>query len=279
MNDCLWSRLSRPLTLVALLAFVLTGCGGGDSSDGGLQLQAGERSPAIDGAQARFESPTDSVVVDSTNVGVVINVENFEMGAQTRTDRRTELANSNNGQHVHVIVDNEPYLANYESGTVFPLDSLAPGAHTLVTFPSRSYHESVKSETAYDVVNFFVGENFVIQDGGGTFPLEKDQPTIIYSRPKGSYSGAGAERIMFDFYLHNATLGPDSYKARYTVRMKDSQEELASLTLDEWAPAFMTGHGSGTYVITLELLDSEGNVVPGSFNTTQREVSIQKASS
>ena len=34
-------------------------------------------------------------------------------------------------------------------------------------------------------------------------------PLLTYSRPKGEYTGAGAESIMVDFYLTNATLGPN----------------------------------------------------------------------
>ena len=266
--------------LPLLLALLLVGCGGGASDTAsGVTITPGERSPAIEGAAARFASPQDSVVVDDPNVSVVVNVENFEAGTQTRTPRAEEIANSDNGQHTHVIVDNEPYLANYTPGEPFDIGTLEPGGHTLVTFPSRSYHEAVKSETAYDIVNFFVGENFTISEDGSTFPLDPSQPTIIYSRPKGSYSGAGAERIMMDFYLHNVSLSDDGYKARYTVRPADAAADadpLASITLTEWAPAFMAGLESGTYILRLELIDADGNVVPGTFNTTEREITVER---
>jgi hypothetical protein len=263
------------------LALVLVGCGGGESdTSSGVTITPGERSPAIDGAAARFASLQDSVVVDDPNLSVVVNVENFEAGIQTRTPRAEEIANSDNGQHMHVIIDNQPYMANYTPGEPFDIGTLEPGAHTLVTFPSRSYHEAVKSETAYDIVNFFVGDNFTISEDGSTFPLDPSQPTIIYSRPKGSYSGAGAERIMMDFYLHNVSLSADGYKARYTVQAADAAadaEPLASITLTEWAPAFMTGLESGTYVVRLELIDGDGNVVPGTFNTTEREITVERS--
>lgn len=243
---------------------LLTGCGGGN----GVQIQKGERSPAIEGASAQVTAPDDSVVVDSAGVDVTIEAKNFETGVQTETDRAEKIANSGNGQHFHVIVDNQPYMANYEAGEPFDLGNLEPGAHTLVAFPSRSYHESVKGREAYDLVNFYV------QEESGEFMLGSMGPAIIYSRPKGSYSGAGAERIMLDFYLHNVKLSEDGYKARYTI-MDEEGNDVASITLTEWAPAFVTGLESGTYEVNLQLIGSDGNVVPGSFNDTTREIQVQ----
>jgi hypothetical protein len=260
--------------LPLMLVVTLIGCGGAESDTASeVTITPGERSPAIEGAAASFSSPQDSVVVDDPNLSVVVNVENFEAGVPTRTPRAEEIANSENGQHMHVIVDNQPYMANYSPGEPFDIGTLEEGAHSLVTFPSRSYHEAVKNDGAHDILNFYVGEET------GTFPLDSSQPTIIYSRPKGSYSGAAAERIMMDFYLHNVSLSEDGYKARYTVRSADAAadaEPLASATLTDWAPAFMTGLESGTYIVRLELLDAEGNVVPGVYNTTEREITIER---
>ena len=260
------SRFS-PVPTLAIIAslFLVVGCGGG--GNGGVQIQTGDRSPALEGASAEVTAPGDSVVVDSAGVDVTIEAENFETGVQTETDRAGEIANSGNGQHFHVILDNGPYMANYEAGEPFDLGDLEPGPHTLVTFPSRSYHESVKSREAYDLVNFYVEEE------SGEFMLGAREPAIIYSRPKGSYSGAGAERIMLDFYLHNVELSADGYKARYTISDAEGNE-VASTTLTDWTLAFVTGLESGTYEVTLQLIGSDGNVVPGPFNDTTREIEV-----
>jgi len=257
---------SVPFILLIAGLFVVVGCGGG-GENGGVQIQKGDRSPAIEGAEALITSPADSTVLDSPNVQVTVDANNFETGVQTDTERAQEIANSANGQHFHVIVDNGPYMANYEAGTPFDIGELEPGAHTLFAFPSRSYHESVKSDTSYDFINFYVGEE------SGEFMLDPDDPAIVYSRPKGTYSGAGAEKIMLDFYLHNVELGSDGYKAKYTIRSGGS--EMASITLTEWTPAFVTGLSSGTYEVNLQLLDADGNVVPGPFNDTTREITVE----
>lgn len=267
-------RMPRFLMIVLIVAsLAVVGCGGGGSDEPAVTITQGERSPAISGAQARFVVPEDSAVVQDSSVAVTVEVNAFEAGVQTETPRADEIANSQNGQHVHIIVDNGPYMANYAPGEPFDIGALTPGPHTAVVFPSRSYHESVKSADAYDVVNFYVDEE------DGAFMMDPSQPNIVYSRPKGTYSGADAERIMLDFYLVNAELGEDSYQARYTIRPADGEESLASITLTEWAPAFVTGLESGAYVVRLELLDADGNAVPGAFNTTEREITVDRGES
>ena len=42
------------------------------------------------------------------------DVENYELGIQTETENMPSIANSDKGQHIHVIIDNEPYSAHYE---------------------------------------------------------------------------------------------------------------------------------------------------------------------
>ena len=262
----------RPLPHVALAALALlviaAGCGGdAEETSAPVTIEAGERSPTLPGAVARFAAPADSAVVDSAQVSVVVEADSFETGIQTETPRANEIANSGNGQHFHVIVDNQPYLANYEAGTPFNLGELPPGAHTLLTFPSRSYHEAVKHPDAYDLVNFYVKAD------SGDFMLGPREPAIIYSRPKGRYEREGAERIMLDFYLHNVELSDDGYKARYTITNEEGTE-VASTTLTEWTPAFVTGL-DGTYEVNLKLIGSDGNVVPGPFNNTTRKIRVQ----
>lgn len=230
-------------------------------------IAVGERSPGFPGAKARFMSLNDGDVLEDSNLSVVVDVENYELGIQTGTPRAQEIANSGKGQHAHIILDNDPYFANYEAGKPFDIGLLDEGPHTLLVFPSRSYHESVKADGSIDIVNFYVGKE------EGEFMLDESKPTIIYSRPKGSYEGKDAEKIMLDFYLINAELG-DDYKAKYTIRKNEAGAEEYSITMGEWNPAFITGLTSGEYIITLQLLDGEGNLVEGPFNNTERTINV-----
>jgi hypothetical protein len=264
------ARLASGTLALLVGLFLLAGCGGGGGGGTTVTIEKADRSPPMDSAAALITAPADSAVLDSPTVDVVVEGENFEPRIQTATERAGRIANSGKGQHFHLILDNKPYMANYDEGAPFTIDSLEPGAHTLVAFPSRSYHESVKSDTSYDYVTFFVGEQT------GEPMLTTEDPAIIYSRPKGGYSGNAAERIMLDFYLHNVELSSDGYKAKYTIRSTGEQSsELASITLTEWTPAFVTGLSSGTYEVNLQLLDADGNVVPGPFNDTTREIQVQ----
>lgn len=232
-----------------------------------VTIEVGERSPAFPGAKARFANIKDGQVLEDNNVSVIVDVENYELGVQTDTERASEIANSAKGQHAHIILDNDPYFANYEAGVPFDIGTLDEGAHTVLVFPSRSYHESVKSEGSVDIVNFYVGK----QDG--EFLLDTSKPTIIYSRPKGKYEGKDAEKIMLDFYLINAELGED-YKAKYTIRKNEADASEHAITMTEWTPAFVSGLSSGEFIITLELLDKDGNLVEGPFNNTQRTITV-----
>jgi hypothetical protein len=232
-----------------------------------VTIEVGERSPAFPGAKARFTSLEEGDVLDDNNVSVVVDVENYELGIQTETPRAKEIANSAKGQHVHIILDNDPYFADYETGVPFDIGVLDEGPHTLVVFPSRSYHESVKSKDSVDIVNFYVGKK------EGEFMLDESKPTVIYSRPKGKYEGKDAEKIMLDFYIINIKPS-DGYQVKYTIRKNEPDAVEHSITMKEWKPAFVTGLTSGEYIITLQLLDKDGNLVEGPFNNTQRAVTV-----
>lgn len=235
-----------------------------------VEIVVGERSPAFPDAKVRFNVINNGDVLEDNKVSVIVDVWNYELGIQTDTPRAKEIANSAKGQHAHIILDNDPYFANYQAGVPFDLGELDEGAHSLVVFPSRSYHESVKAEGSADFVNFYVGKQ------EGEFMLDETKPTIIYSRPKGKYEGKDAEKIMLDFYLLNAELGENSYKAKYTIRKNEANAQEYSITMTEWYPAFVIGLESGEYIITLQLLDKDGNLVDGPFNNTERSISVVK---
>ena len=89
---------------------------------------------------------------------VAVTATGVSLGAQTQYADVCGLANSGKGQHVHVIVDNAPYLADYADGKPFPIGALAPGVHTVRVFASRSWHESIKSPGSFKSVTFYVGD-------------------------------------------------------------------------------------------------------------------------
>jgi len=230
-----------------------------------------ERSPRIPFARANITFPGQDELLEDDDVFIVIEVDNFQLGVQTNTLRAKELSNSPKGQHVHLIVDNKPYIAVYEQDHPVNVGKLGPGTHTVVAFPSRSYHESVKSPTAFDI------KNFDIVSPGGSNVVNRDTPSIIYSRPKGTYKGVDAKEIMLDFYLNDVELSPDGNFARYSISKINSagdSNDVYTIDIHEWEPSFISGLSSGVYTVTLELLDSTGNLVPGAWNNTTREIEV-----
>jgi hypothetical protein len=230
-----------------------------------------ERSPQIPFARAKITFPGQDELLEDDDVFVVVEVENFQLGAQTNTLRSTELSNSPKGQHVHLIVDNKPYIAVYDQGVPVNVGKLGPGTHTVVAFPSRSYHESVKSPTAYDVKNF----NIITSSSDNV--LMRDTPSIVYSRPKGTYKGEDAKEIMLDFYLNDVEISLGGNFARYTIAKKDGakfSDEVYTFDVYEWKPSFIKGLSSGVYSVTLELLDGNGNLIPGAWNSTTRKIEV-----
>ena len=60
------------------------------------------------------------------------------------------------GNHIHVILDNQPYEAYYNRDEPFELRNVTEGTHTIRVFPSRPWHESYKNDTAFQMVTFTV---------------------------------------------------------------------------------------------------------------------------
>jgi hypothetical protein len=215
-------------------------------------------SPEFPDASLSLGNVTATPQGDSAKVSFNFNVKNYELKAQT-TDAPDKLcSNSKDGQHIHFILDNQPYSALYEpkKEMVLPKNS----EHFLVAFLSRSYHQSLKNKGAALLLHFKIDENGKYQK------LETPTtPMITYSRPKGDYLGKDAENLLLDFYVWNATLGND-----YKVKAQIKSEGLdTTFTLTEWKSYFLKNMPMGKATIQLTLVDKDGNKI----NSTETEVS------
>ena len=155
-----------------------------------------QRSP-----QVTIISPKADETFNSTSVSVKLEVKDLSVFK----DDKLGL-----GPHLHLILDNEPYQAVYNTEEPVILTNLAPGTHTLRVFASRPWHESFKNDGAYAQTSF----NILTKTNNNN--PDSNLPLLTYSRPTGTYS---AEPIMLDFYLTNAPLhsvarkNPDDEKA------------------------------------------------------------------
>lgn len=178
----------------------------------------------------------------------------YELGSQTADAPQKMCANSGKGQHIHLIVDNKPYVAQYISEFVHDLED---GDHTILAFLSRSYHESIKSPGAAIVQNVTVANKSI------TSTSDADGPMLFYSRPKGTYTGADTKKVMLDFYVKDAPLG-----SGYTVKADINGEEHM---IDKWQPYYIDGLPMGENNITLTLLDSNGKKANVPLNPVTRK--------
>jgi hypothetical protein len=201
------------------------------------------------------------------------------------------------GNHIHVILDNQPYEAYYEIGQPFELRNVAPGRHTIRVFASRPWHESYKNNGSFQMVTFTVagggdaaqpttastGQTMADAQAGAkpregkAMPasqagdVKRNRPLLTYSRPKGEYKGADADAIMIDFWLTNAKLAGDGgqYRVRYSVDGGEAK------MIEKWEPIWLSGWSAGKHTVKLELVGKDGKPVEnGGYNTTSREISV-----
>lgn len=218
-------------------------------------------SPAYADASLVLDTKEEMVVKNSGEMDFSFAVKNYELGAQTEGPNAQKLANSGKGQHIHFILNNQPYSAHYEPNFK---KEIPDGVHHLVAFLSRSFHESVKNENSVVVRKMVVGEN-----PEDKLSLDMKAPTLIYSRPKGEYKGKGAEQILLDFFVLNTTLSENGNK----VKAKINGEEFM---ITEWVPHVIKGLPMGEVTIQLELIDEAGNLIPGPFNQVTRNVMLKE---
>ncbi|MEH2280687.1 MAG: hypothetical protein V7K90_04985 [Nostoc sp.] len=173
------------------------------------------------------------------------------------------------GPHLHVILDNQPYIPIYDLNQPLVLPDLSPGTHTLRVFASRPWHESFKNEGAYAQTTFHV---FTKTDDNNPDPK---LPLLTYSRPQSSY---GAEPILLDFYLTNAPLhlvGKENANNEFSDWRIRSTINGESFIFDRWQAVYLKGFRPGKNWVKLEFLDNQGNAVKNAFNTTVRLIDYQ----
>ena len=226
----------------------------------GIRLTPFGDSPKFPEAQMQLRAPIANSTLPSGEVTFDYQVTNFQLTKMSGGPHMAQMANSMKGQHIHNIVDNQPYTAHYDTKFTKPL---ADGQHAVLSFLSRSYHESLKHRGAYDLR--------IINVGNVTPPttpvLDVKAPTLFYSRPKDTYSGADARRIMLDFYLVNTTLEAGGNRVRATINGTE-------FMLERWMPYQMEGLPAGENTVKLELIDGSGNLIAGPYNSVTRTFTV-----
>lgn len=225
---------------------------------GDLTLTAYKESPKFEGASIKTLTPKNDEELEPGNIQFTYDIENYELGVQTEGAGENGLANSGEGQHIHAILNNEPYMAHYDPS--FEVD-LKDGHYVLLSFLSRSYHESLKNPKAYELIQFNVGNS-------SGKDIDLNAPHMFYSRPKGTYKGADTDKLLLDFYLVNCTLSKTGFKVRATINGN-------VFMITDWAAYIVEGLPKGKVDLKLELLDANNLPVDSPFNPATRSVTLE----
>ena len=261
-----------------------------------LMASRGEQDKAV--PSLKIAEPAANASVSSSTVKVRLEISGDLKGYKPHMEEATKT-----GNHIHVILDNQPYEAYYNLDQEFELRNVSDGDHTLRVFPSRPWHESYKNAGAFQMVKF------TVKNGGGDSnkpvttnsgqqmssgnpnanaaptPEGKDmqsstagaidptKPLLTYSRPKGEYKGNDVDPIMIDFWLSGGQLKGDGgiYRVRYSIDAAPPQY------IDKWGPIWLSGWTAGKHTIKLELVDEDGGLVDnGGYNSTTREITVTR---
>jgi hypothetical protein len=209
-------------------------------------------SPIFKNVNLKIESPKEDEVVPGPDLEIKFDLKGYE------------LPGEGPGPHIHVIIDNQPYVPDYDASKPFTVKGLAEGSHTLRAFPSRPWHESIKAPHAFALVHFFVGKKPA--KPFANWPDAK-KALLTFSRPKGNYAGDDAKKVMVDFWLSNAKLGAKGDKVHMIFDGKESD-------ITEWKPQWVEGLADGEHKISLDLIDAKGKPVENVFNHTERTFTI-----
>lgn len=269
-----------------------------------LATQRGEQETAQ--PALKFAEPREGATVNGSTVRIKLELLGDLKGYKPHKNP------DGTGNHIHVILDNQPYEAYYELGQPFELRNVSEGAHTIRVFASRPWHESYKNEGSFQMVSFTVkgggdpskptttaGGQKMADNANAAAPsaspsaspaptaegkdyaqspppsasADHKKPLLTYSRPKGEYKNADADPIMIDFWLTNAKLQGDG--GDYRVRYSVDGGEAKYI--DKWEPLWLAGWTAGKHTVKLELVDKSGNVVEnGSYNSTSRDFTVVK---
>ena len=239
----------------------------------------------------KIAMPAKNATINGSTVEVKLELSGDLKGYMPHKDPAT-----GKGNHIHVILDNQPYEAYYEINQPFELRNGTEGKHTLRVFASRPWHETHKNDGNFQMVEFSVkgggdaskptttkdgqtmasptpareGKDMARSSGGNVDPAK---PLLTYSRPKGEYKDQDADPIMIDFWLSNARLQGDGgqFRVRYSIDGGDAKY------LDKWEPIWLSGWINGKHTVKLDLVDKDGNPVDnGGYNSTTRDITVTK---
>jgi hypothetical protein len=143
-----------------------------------MQAQRGDEEKAT--PVLKIVEPKEGASVNGSTVKLNLSLAGDLKGYEPHKDPSTGM-----GNHIHVILDNQPYEAYYNVHEPFELRNVAEGAHTIRVFASRPWHESYKNEGSFQLVSFTV-------KGGG----DASKPTTTNSGQKMADESGTSKKVI-----------------------------------------------------------------------------------
>lgn len=238
-----------------------------------IQLIPVDPTPQPNSVIVQIVYPENKTSNRTNSVWVQVRLQGYSLGTDSQFPRSKQVANSNRGQALHIVVDNKPYFPVSGPGIdpydeigdyfeesykfLLPFD-LKDGEHTLRVYCARSFGESLKNTSSFAAINFVVGE---VEHKDG---IDLNKPLLTYNEPSMRFFYEVGDPVLLDFFLSHCELSEKGYKVRVTI--DDSFEEIVT----KWQPFYLNGLTRGKHKIRLELLDSNNRLASGSYNSITR---------
>ncbi len=236
---------------ISIISILLISCSFNQQT---VYLKKIEDSPAYEDSSLEIKE----IIRSGEKYNFSFDINNYDLGIQTKKEFDYDLANSAKGQHIHFILNNGPYSAQYDQNFNYKLPD---GNNVVLAFLSRSYHESVKNSDAY-----------VLTQIGDSNKINLESEFLFYSRPKGTYEGLDTEKLLLDFYLVNTKLSASGNKVKLTIKQGTFTHQFL---IDSWDAYYIEGLDKGDVTIKLELINKEGNLIETPFNPSERVVTLK----
>jgi hypothetical protein len=244
----------------------------------------------------RFLEPREGATIQGSTVNLKLALSGDLKGYKPGKDPATGM-----GNHIHVILDNQPYEAYYSLDQPFELRNVTEGKHTLRVFASRPWHESYKNAGSFQLVTFTVkgggdAAKPTTTNGGqvmssNTSMNANTHPTMTANttatpaaappREGKDMASSTASAVDAKKPLLTYSRPKGEYKGADTeaimidfwlanaklqgdggeYRVRYAVDNGEAKFLDKWEPIWLKGWTAGKHTVKLELVDKDGNVV------------------
>ena len=176
--------------------------------------------------------------------------KNFNLGQRTIDQDIHKVRNEKRGQYLSVVRNNGPAVKQFGSNIEA---SLKIGENYFLCFLNRSYDISLKAPKASFL--FKINAN----SSGCSFNTNvTDSIAYVINQPSGIYAGLEMNKILFDFYLKNVSIGKNGNYAVLSINK-------IKFKLNKWTPFWVTGLTKGKHTFSVEIFNKDGKKINSVF--------------